>query len=545
MSWSRNLRRMSHIGWASVRHGFAFAVGDPIANRWRDEPVDRPTRLRRYIEALGGSFVKFGQMLALQPDILPLRYCDALFDLMDRMAPFPFAEARRIIIEELGQPPEALFDRFDVEEIATASIGQVYRARFQGREAAVKVQRPDTEVEVARDIRIMAAFVRMIELFRIRPLHWMIEPMSEFVSWTREELDYRNEARYMHRIRENAKGNTVEKAPEVFWERTTRRVLTVEFLDGVTVLDYLRMLNRGDRAGAQRLAAMGFDRERFARNIIDNFLGDAFNHGLFHADLHPANLMILADNQVGYIDFGITGVLSRYSRNFLVTLTLAYTRADLDKMLEIFLKVSAYGPKSDIEGFRAGLKRHAAGWYERAGGRVSLRTNITRVMLDMLTLSRAANIWPERDVIKYIRSTIAIDGLVTRFAPGFEAGAYLARISARYLKWGERQRAFAYDQWFESLLASGRLMTQGPELAVARARRALASRERPESAAAGRRARPSRRAPWLAFAAASLTGLVVFTGQAPVLGVNLFTAELLTLGAALSLFFKTAIERAA
>src|SRR5262249_12108635 len=151
----------------------------------------------------------------------------------------------------------------------------------------------------------------------------------------------RSEARYMEQLRSNARSNACEYVPAVYWEYTTRRALVVEFLEGVTVLDYLRMLETGDELRAHRLKALGFDPNQFARNIIDNFLGDAFRYGMFHADLHPANLMILPGNVVGYIDFGITGVLSRYSRRNLVALTLAYTRADIDGMCASFFKVSA------------------------------------------------------------------------------------------------------------------------------------------------------------------------------------------------------------
>src|SRR5262249_41144922 len=205
--------------------------------------------------------------------------------------------------------------------------------------------------------------------------------------------------------------------PAVFWEYTTHGILTIEFLEGVTVLDYLRALAAGDVLMQQRLQSMGFEPNQFASNIIETFLADAFRHGTFHAHLHPANLMIGRENTVGYIDFGITGVLSPYLRRHLVALTLAYARGDLDGMCASFFKVSARDADSDVEGFRRGLSMLAGDWYIVEGKVRHLRKNITLVMLDLLKLSRQTGIWPERDVIKYIRSTVAIDGLITRFAP--------------------------------------------------------------------------------------------------------------------------------
>src|SRR5260370_34087919 len=144
--------------------------------------------------------------------------------------------------------------------------------------------------------------------------------------------------------------------------------------------------------------------------------------------------MILPANVVGYVDFGITGILSHYSRRHLIRMTLAYTQADLDGMCEAFFKVSVIDAGSDPDGFKDGLKRMADTWYDLQGRQLQLRKNFTLRMLDMLRLSPATGIWPGRDVIKYIRSAIAIDGLITRFAPGFDVGRYLATVCDRPLR---------------------------------------------------------------------------------------------------------------
>src|SRR5262249_32182036 len=136
----------------------------------------------------------------------------------------------------------------------------------------------------------------------------------EFAAWTRDGLDFRREARYMRLLRLNAEDSASQYVPLVVERHTTRRILVLEFLDGVSLLDHLRALGREDPRHQARLASMGFDAERLARDIIDNCLGDVIRFGVFHADLHPANLMILRDNVIGYIDFGITGVISKYSR---------------------------------------------------------------------------------------------------------------------------------------------------------------------------------------------------------------------------------------
>jgi ubiquinone biosynthesis protein len=467
-------------------------------------------------------------MLALQPDVLSLEYCNALFTLLDRITPFAFAEAEKTFIEQFGKKPTEIFARFDPQPLATASIGQVYVAYLGERKVAVKVQRPSVRDDFAGDIRLMTGLIRLIQALRAKPLYWMIEPLSEFVAWTQEELDYRCEARYMERLRRNAHDNAQEHIPAVFWDYTTHCILTLEFLDGVTLMNYMRAVEAGDVLTLRRLQKQGFDPEQFAQNIVDNFLHDVFQHGMFHADLHPANLMILPGSIVGYIDFGITGVISAYMRQHLVALTLAYSRGDLDGMFTAFFKVSALDADADTEGFRRGLQTLSGEWYMMEGKQRRLLKNITLVMLDLLKLSRQTGVWPERDVIKYIRSAIAIDGLITRFAPTFDVGQYLEMICNRYLKWHGRQELFAFDALIDWSSANAHLLHDGALRAVALLDRVASSEI--QAVAKGRAgAAESASAQWQAVSTAGLVCAVALvmtvTGEPVQFGVNLFTAE--------------------
>jgi len=545
--WS-SVRRLKHILTAIARHALAHALGQLGARRPSLAPrlpvvLSGPERLRTLLEEMGGTFIKFGQMLALQPDILSLEYCNALFDLLDRVVPFSFDHVERVFIEDLGKTPLGIFDSFDPAPIATASIGQVHIAYLDGRKLAVKVQRPSVETDFAGDIRLMAGVIRLVKRFRLKGLYWMVEPMSEFIEWTREEMDYRHEARYMERLRDNAKANSQERVPEVLWAYTTRRVLVAEYFDGVTVLDYLRNMETGDELMMHRLKASGFDPNRFACNIIDNFLSDAYRHGMFHADLHPANLMILPGNVVGYIDFGITGVLSSYSRRNLVTLTHAYTRGDINGMCESFFRCSAIGANADLEGFRDGLRRLSGEWYGTKRGERLLLKNFTLVMLDMLKLSRKTDIWPQRDVIKYIRSAIAIDGLITRCAPGFNVGQHLETVCDRYLKWDARRAMFSYDSLMDLSGSSGRLMRDGAFRVAAFFERVVSG----ELPARAKITRPTQeteealrlRMDLLGLVVFAVSLLVTFSREPAQLGLNFFTAEAALVATSAMAFLRT------
>lgn len=393
-------------------------------------PLPGPKRLRLCIEELGGTFVKFGQMLAMQSDLLPLEYCAALFSLFDQVPPFSYSEVERTFMEDLQRTTQELFDHFETIPVATGSIGQVHVAMLQGQKVAVKVRRPSILSDFDADIAALRVTVRAVKLLRLRSFYWIIAPTEEFISWTQEELDYRREAHYMDELGRNARNSEQEKVPAVFWSCTTARILTVEFLEGITVSEYLRQVE----AGKMPNVSPDFDPAIYGARLIDNFLGDAFRHGMFHADLHPGNLVIMPGNVVGYIDFGISGVLSQYSRRHLIAMTLAYARGDIEEMCEAFFRITTFDQNADTLYFHRQLKELSIGWYGVDETESRLRKSITSIMLELLLLSKASGIWPQRDVIKYIRSAIALDGLMKVLSPGLDIGQHLEQACERHIK---------------------------------------------------------------------------------------------------------------
>jgi len=433
------------------RHAIAHALR-PLVFRWDwlakkklTHNLSGPDRLRRTLEELGGTFIKFGQMLAIQSDLLPLEYCRGLFSLFDNVPPFDYKHVEETFLEDLARTPVDLFDSFDSKPIATGSIGQVHVAYLGARKLAVKVRRPTALTDFGADIAALKVIVHTVKILRLKTFYWIIQPTEEFLAWTQDELDYRNEAHYMDELEHYARDNAFEKIPAVLWKYTTPRILTTEFLEGVTISEYLRDKNAG-----RSKHSPDFVPNLFAGRLIDNFLGDAFGNGMFHADLHPGNLMILAGNVVGYIDFGISGVLSRYSRQHLVEMTLAYTRRNPEAMCDSFFRISTFSENADAEGFRKKLRELAAGWYGENDAQSRLRKSISNVMLDLLILSRDKGVWPQRDVVKYIRSAIALDGLINTFTPNMDIGRHLEQACERNLKWDAFRKLIsgkALDGW--------------------------------------------------------------------------------------------------
>ena len=518
----------------------------PVARRCR-QPLERskPDRLRVMFEDLGGSFIKLGQMLALQPDMLPEEYCNALYDLLDRVSPLPGAEMVRVFREELGVPPDAVFDRFDATPLASGSIGQIHVAWLNGRKLAVKIQRPDTRANFNRDVKLMLLLVWCVRISRLRQLEWLIDPILEFAAWAQDELDFRHEAGYMRQLRRNAveSQSASEYVPFVVSELSTRRVLVAEFLEGVTLMDHVRACESGDPAHETRLNGMNFDSDRVARHIIENCLGDVFRFGVFHADLHPGNLMILNDNMIGYVDFGITGIISKYSRNNLLAMTLAYARKDVDTLCDCFFNVSSLDATSDPGAFRDGLKRMSQHWYTNDPHDPRLKITTTQVMLDMLKISRQARIWPQRDIIKYIRSAIAIDGLIRRFAPEFDFSYHIGTVCRRYLTWHARKTMVSHDALVSGATAGVDLVRDGM-FRLAGLLEHVAESARNGSVRAARDHGPPPRARFksrfeLALVTSAALALALGTHDSIQVGVNLATSELIVAAAAAVLLVRT------
>jgi ubiquinone biosynthesis protein len=366
-----------------------------------------------------------------------------LLNLLDRVPPFPATDMDRVFEEEFQARPSEIYREFNYHPVASASIGQVHRAVMKdGIEVAVKVQRPGIRPAFERDVQLMQVFIRLVFLFRIRRLYFMRDPVRELSTWTQDELDYRREAGFCRLLGDNAVHTPTERVPRVFWKLTTARVLTMEFLRGSTVADYLRMVENRDERGLEALRAQGFVPSVFISNVISNFLSDAFRFGVFHADLHPANLLILPGNVVGYVDFGIVAVLTPEARRKQIELTLAYSSGDADSIYNGFLNICIIDENADLTGLRRKIEELATAWYEEPAlaGRVRFRVSVTQTMMDLLSVCQNYGVLVDREMIKYIRSTILADGLVSRLAPGFDLAGVLRKVVEEYLEEEARKR---------------------------------------------------------------------------------------------------------
>lgn len=285
------LRRCGEILSALVRHLPRIRSG--------------PYYWREVIEDVGGGIIKLAQILAMRYDLLPSRYCREFANLFDRVSPLSKEEIRQVFQKELGKAPEEIFETFSYDPYATASFGQVHRASLGGVEVAVKVQKPNLRPRVYADLALVKFLVRLAEWFLPSVPINLRDAISEWESWTWEELDYSQEARHAKRFRESNASPYVY-IPEVFFEQSTPRILVTEFLDGPNLNEIHK----------QPLLASQGRRELIARHMIWSNLLHYFKGGFFHADPHLGNLILLRDGRLGVIDFGIMGEAGNPRQNY-------------------------------------------------------------------------------------------------------------------------------------------------------------------------------------------------------------------------------------
>ncbi len=310
------------------------------------------TRLRKLFEALGPSFVKIGQLLALHAGALPLAYREELSQLLDSTLPLPFAVMEAVLAEEVGEDWRGFFERIDTQPLASASIGQVHLGVLEGGEqVAVKVQRPGAQRIFERDFDILREIVRYTQVHALLRMtrQQLTAIIDEIVSFTRSEFDYCHEADAARRLR--ALEIEGMYAPLVYDELSTCRVLVTEYISGLTLNDVLNHLGDPDW-----LSEHGVDRDRLAKQIMRNQLMQALNCGFFQADPHPANLILMEDGRLGYVDFGIVGELDDQTRRDIVDMALYEMLDDYEALWPIILRYGRPTSKTDLRAFKSDFK---------------------------------------------------------------------------------------------------------------------------------------------------------------------------------------------
>ena len=360
-SATRSLGRLSEIAQVMVRHGFGYfleahkltdllpgrSAGTRLAAAGANGSSARGEHLRELLDELGPTFVKFGQLLSTRPDVVPPDIIAELRGLQDDVRPFPFEQAERVIVEELGNSIERLFLDFEREPVAAASIGQVHRATLpNGRPVAVKVQRPGAPRQIEADLVLLYQAARLVKE-RVRALDFIDAHalIDEFARQIRQELDYRLEGRNAQTFHRNFAGDPHVHVPKVYWTYTRTRVLTLEWLEGTQLAD------------VDHLPLNLEERRDLAYRIAETWMAMIFRHGFFHGDPHPANILVLEEaGTIGLVDFGAVGKLTDDDMTKLTRIFIDAASENVDVLPKRLADLGVRYPKEREQEFLAELR---------------------------------------------------------------------------------------------------------------------------------------------------------------------------------------------
>ncbi|MBL8632348.1 MAG: AarF/ABC1/UbiB kinase family protein [Myxococcales bacterium] len=319
---------------------------------------------------LGATFIKVGQIMSTRPDLLPPHVILALSRLQDDVGPFPFAQVERTIAEDFGQPIAALFREFSPQPIASASVAQVHRARLpDGHLVAVKVRRPDIEELCAFDLSVMSFYARLLELVPSLRTLAPLESVEQFGRAIAMQLDFTIEAQNNRRFTQNFAADPQVIVPRLHDALCSRRVLTMDFIEGKKILDCT-----GSQPERRALGELGF---RVMLKMI-------FADGFVHADLHPGNLLVTPDGKVALLDLGLVAEMDQTHRLAFARYFAAWARGDGHTMAEIMVTHSPSPYVKDRQGFEQAIQ----GFVDRLHGKRLGEVEVAKVVYDMLQILR-------------------------------------------------------------------------------------------------------------------------------------------------------------
>jgi ubiquinone biosynthesis protein len=415
----RELNRLRHIAEVLARNGLGVLLdqtelGRLLPRGWRkraeraDQELERmsmPERFRHTLEDLGPTYVKLGQLLSGRGDILPAAYVEELAKLLDSAPPFPYEDVVAIIEAELGKPPTLIFDLFDPTPIAAASIGQVHRAILpSGDHVVVKVQRPHIERIVQSDLDLLMRQAHFLERRSEAARNYnLVENVEELGYALQKELDYTAEAQNISRFYQTYNEDPNLRIPRVYWEYTTRRVLVMEEIEGIklTELRYLR--------------EEGYDLAAIAEIGTDFYMRQIFEDGFFHADPHPANVMV-SNNQIAILDFGMVGFLSHHMREDLGDMLVAVITQNTDQLITVMVRMGIITRATNLRELERDLNRMLV----RYLGLPLQHMDIAELLGQILSISFTHNIRLPSDFAMLIRTMIILNSLGNKLDPNYQ-----------------------------------------------------------------------------------------------------------------------------
>jgi ubiquinone biosynthesis protein len=390
--------------------------------------LSRSERIKKTIEELGPTFIKFAQILSTRPDLIPLELANAFSKLQDEVSPIPFSQIEQVFLEEFGKPVETLFEG-ELKLVASASLGQVYRARLKsGDVVAVKVQKPDIGRTIASDIAIMRQIASFLEDrlrdYGIDDANMIID---EFEKTIKKELDFNIEALNLKRFAKNFENRETIKVPQLYEDLTTTRILTMEYIEGVKVSDL------------DALEASGIDAHRVAKNGFDLLCEQIFVHRFFHADPHPGNIFALEDGRIAFIDFGMMGRIGEKDQRYFVDMIYYIVKNEEEKAAYNLLKLAKVKDDNiNIDAFCKDMGDIISTYFYGSLKDISIQNMLN----DMIALMNRYRVYFREDNYLLTKALITIEGVGKQLDPAFNAAEEIKPFVLSFYKESRSLGAF-------------------------------------------------------------------------------------------------------
>jgi ubiquinone biosynthesis protein len=394
-----------------------------------------------YCQKMGVLWIKLGQLLSMRSDIFPPELCSALSRLQEQAEGFSPRIAREIIEKELGVPLETYFDKFEEKPCAAASIAQVHRARLRNEKTwvAIKIRRPEIDRIFSRDMSVIRRLFRFLNRFSIMPYMRWGDMLWELEQVFAEELDYRYEIYNQMRLRKSLARHNIY-APKVFRRYCTRQILVMEFIDAVSMTDYLNLLKSDPARVDEWLKENKIDAKLVGKRLLQSYLRQVLEDNLFHADLHPGNIFLLRENRIALLDFGSVGssegdMLRKY-KLFLEALS----SGQYSKAIDVFLLIMPDLPSKNLTTLKEELQRRLHTWGSRCNvPEIPYKEKSTSTIFDEVTRVLAKHgVTIHWAFFKVLRGWLTMDTSLRELIPTSNL-MHLMQISTR----SGRKREFA------------------------------------------------------------------------------------------------------
>ncbi|MEW5896322.1 MAG: AarF/ABC1/UbiB kinase family protein [Nanoarchaeota archaeon] len=377
----------------------------------REKATKPAERLRHAFEQLGPTFVKFGQLLSLRPDLIPYEYAAEFEKMQDKVPAFPFLQAKKIIETELGRPLNKIFTSFNKTPIASASIAQVYKAKIGKKSVAVKVQRPKIRKTIKTDIELMYKLAGLLEERAPELGRYHLKSIvHEFEKWTIKELNFRIEAYYSGEFAKNFQGSKTVVIPKCYLKISAEKVLVMDFIEGMP-LHELQNLEKKDHKKTGPKTSI----EKIIKKGYEAFIKQAFIDGLFHADPHPGNILILKDGRIGLIDFGIVGHFDSKLKQSSLDFFRCILNNDPEKAANVVLRMSPAEGEFDRRRFYSDFKEI----FEQLQYTSLKDIRASQIVKEALEAAQKHQLSIPTDFVLYGKTLITLEGVAFKYYPEF------------------------------------------------------------------------------------------------------------------------------